>query len=83
MTTSLRALASTGVPIENDSRASNDRLSNGEGTTTTVAASRASNRSDSDSRPANRMCGASGMGINFMPISTSEASPSDSAYVLK
>ena len=63
------------MPTAKDSSASSDRLSYGEGTTTTVAASSASRRSWSDSRPANRMNGSSGSGISFTPISTSDASP--------
>ena len=63
------------MPTANDSSASSDRLSYGDGTTTTVAASSAWSRSWSESRPANLMNGSSGSGISLTPISASDASP--------
>ena len=63
------------MPTANASSASSDRLSYGDGTTTTVAASSASRRSRSESRPAKRTQRSSGSCISFTPISTSDASP--------
>ena len=63
--TALRALARIGVPTDSASSASSDRLSYGDGQTTTVAASSACSRSRSDSRPAKRMNGSSGSDISF------------------
>ena len=63
------------LPTDMASSASSDRLSYGEGQTTTVAASRACIRSGSESRPAKRMNGSSGSAISFTPISASVASP--------
>ena len=63
------------MPTDSASSARSDRLSCGEGTTTTEAASSASARSVSDSIPAKRTDGSSGSGISLTPMSTSVASP--------
>ncbi len=73
--TALRALQRIGVPTDSASSASSDRLSYGDGQTTTVAASSACRRSRSERRPAKRMYGSSGRTISFEPIRVSVPSP--------
>src|SRR5206468_3244388 len=78
--TALQALTRTGVPTDIASSASRERLSYGEGQTTTVAASSACRRSRSESMPAKLMNGSSGSDMSLAPISTSVASPPSFAY---